>query len=94
MKTFLAAVLLVALGVALMCVGILFSKDGKFPQTDVGSNSEMRKRGIKCMKDDEDVIGRRNPSLDRNAGCTGEYGSACEGCGFFPMEKDILKQKN
>lgn len=92
MKTFLATILLVALCVALMCAGILFRKDGKFPQTDVGSNEEMRKRGIRCMKDDEDVIGRKNPALKKNAGCSGEYSSACETCGFYRFEKDILKK--
>ena len=92
MKTFLAAILLVAICVILMCAGILLRKDGRFPQTDVGSNEEMRKRGIRCMKDDEEVIGRKNPALRKSAECSGDYSAACEGCGFFLFEKDILKK--
>ena len=75
-----------------MCAGILLRKDGRFPQTDVGSNEEMRKRGIRCMKDDEEVIGRKNPALRKSAECSGDYSAACEGCGFFQFEKDILKK--
>ena len=58
------------------------------------TNEEMRKRGIRCMKDDEEVIGRKNPALRKSAECSGDYSAACEGCGFFQFEKDILKNKN
>ena len=31
-------------------IKMLFKKGGKFPDTHVGSNAEMRKRGITCAK--------------------------------------------
>ena len=53
MKVFLAAVLFIGLSVLGLCAGILLRKDGHFPQTDVGSNEEMRRRGIRCMKEQD-----------------------------------------
>ena len=53
MKVFLAALLLVALCVVGLCFNIIFRKDGKFPETEIENNREMRKRGIKCAKEDE-----------------------------------------
>ena len=48
MKVFLAAVILVAFCVAIMCVGILFGR--KFPSSDVDDNPELKKRGISCYR--------------------------------------------
>ena len=45
----LISVALVALAVLGLSVGILHGRG--FPQYDVGSNEEMRKRGIRCFKD-------------------------------------------
>ena len=36
-----------------MCFNIIFRKDGKFPETEIENNIEMRKRGIKCAKEEE-----------------------------------------
>ena len=62
MKVFLAALLLVALCVVGLCFNIIFRKDGKFPETEIENNIEMRKRGIKCAKEDEIKLwGKKNP---------------------------------
>ena len=53
MELLLAAIILIGLCVFGLCFNIIFRKNGKFPETDVGSNREMRKRGIRCAKDDE-----------------------------------------
>ena len=53
MEVFIAALLLVALCVFGLCFNIIFRKDGKFPETEIENNIEMRKRGIKCAKEDE-----------------------------------------
>ena len=53
MELFLAAILLVALCVFGLCFNIIFRKDGKFPETEIENNREMRKRGIKCAKEEE-----------------------------------------
>ena len=51
MKTLLAAILLLAIAIALMCVGIIVK--GKFPETEVSRNENMRRLGIKCAKEEE-----------------------------------------
>ena len=74
MTTFLAALVIVALGVFGMCFNIIFRKK-EFPKYDVGSNEEMRKRGIRCFKDeDAELHGKR---------CTGNYSEACKDCNLF-----------
>ena len=50
--TVIAAALVLGLGVLGLCFNILFRKK-EFPQFDVGSNEEMRRRGIRCYKDED-----------------------------------------
>ena len=71
MKTVLAAILILAAAIALMCVGIIFK--GKFPETEVSRNENMKKFGIKCMREQEEEI----------KSCTGKYSEDCVGCGFY-----------
>lgn len=62
MEILIAAIILVALCVFGMCFNIIFRKDGKFPETEIEKNVEMRKRGIKCAKEDEIKLwGKKNP---------------------------------
>lgn len=85
MKAFLAALILIGIGVLGMCFNILVRKKD-FPQFDVGSNEEMRKRGIRCMReeDDEHFSGKGEK---KDGVCSGTYSDACKGCGFYPFEK-------
>ena len=53
MKILLASLVLIGLCVAGLCFNIIFRKDGKFPETEIENNKEMRKRGVKCAKEDE-----------------------------------------
>lgn len=71
MKTLLAAILILAAAIALMCVGIIFK--GKFPETEVSRNENMKKLGIKCMREQEEEL----------KSCTGKYSEDCVGCGFY-----------
>ena len=71
MKTVLAALLILAAAIALMCVGIIFK--GKFPETEVSRNENMKKLGIKCMREQEEEL----------KSCTGKYSEDCVGCGFY-----------
>lgn len=71
MKTVLAAILILAVAIALMCVGIIFK--GKFPETEVSRNENMKKLGIKCMREQEEEI----------KSCSGKYSEDCIGCGFY-----------
>lgn len=50
-KTLLFTVGLIALGVLLLGIKIFFVKGGKFPNTHIHANPEMKKRGITCARD-------------------------------------------
>ena len=91
MKVFLLALGIVAICVFGLCFNIIFRKDGQFPQFDVGSNEEMRKRGIRCMREIQDEIplnGKAgndgNKGKARRSGedkiCSGDYSEACKSC--------------
>ena len=79
MKIFIAALLLVGLSIIGLCFNIIFRKNGRFPETEISRNKEMRKRGIKCAKDDEmKMWGRkkgRKATECSDLGC-----SDCAGC--------------
>ena len=53
MATLLLTLVIVGLAVVLLGVKIFFVKGGRFPNTHIHDNPEMRKRGIKCAKDKE-----------------------------------------
>ena len=53
MEILIAAVLLIALCVFGMCFNIIFRKNGKFPETEIENNVQMRKRGINWAKEEE-----------------------------------------
>ena len=49
--TLLLTLAIVGLAVLLLGVKIFFVKGGRFPNTHIHDNPEMRKRGITCAKD-------------------------------------------
>lgn len=51
MSTLLLTVALVAVAVVLLGVKIFFVKGGRFPNTHIHDNPEMKKRGISCARD-------------------------------------------
>ena len=53
LKILLLTLAIVGLAVALLGVKVFFIKGGRFPNTHIHDNAEMRKRGIKCAKDKE-----------------------------------------
>lgn len=53
MKILLLTVALIALAVLLLGVKIFFVKGGRFPNTHIHANPEMKKRGITCARDTE-----------------------------------------
>ncbi len=65
MKLIILSILIVALCVLLLCFNILLRRK-EFPKFDVGSNEEMRKRGIRCFKD-EDASFHPRPCSDCDA---------------------------
>ena len=70
---FLAVLALVALCVIALSVGILAGRG--FPKYDVGSNEEMRRRGIRCFKDEDAAL----PGTP----CKGNASEACQDCQFY-----------
>ena len=68
MEILLAAIVLVGLCVFGLCFNIIFRKDGKFPETEIENNKEMRKRGIKCAKEEEMKLWGKK-GADGNSGC-------------------------
>jgi len=54
-------------------VKIFFSKKGKFPETEVGRNEEMRKRGIVCTRQAEVAQWKKlhRQSADKPLPCEG-----------------------
>lgn len=59
MELILATLFLVLVAFLAMGVRIFFVKNGKFPETEIGHNREMRKRGIYCPRT-MDKIERKN----------------------------------
>lgn len=84
---FLAALLLVALCVVGLCFNIIFRKNGKFPETEIESNREMKKLGIKCAKAEEmELWGKKNNGAPSCKG--GSCDSSCAGCSFYKKEEE------
>ena len=74
MTTFLVTLVILGIGVVGMCFNIIFRKK-EFPKYDVGSNEEMRKRGIRCFKDEDAALHGKH--------CSGNYSEACKDCNLY-----------
>ena len=70
---FLVVLIVVGLCVLGLGVNILF-RGTEFPKYDVGSNEEMRRRGIRCFKDEDAALHRK--------ACAGAGTDACQDCQF------------
>ncbi len=82
MKTLLAAILFVGLAVLLLGVNIFFFHR-PFPDGEISTNPEMRKRGIKCAKEEElEMLAAQKGKKV----CSGEYSDACASCSLFTKE--------
>ena len=53
LKILIPAVIIIALAGLFLGIKMIIQKNGKFPETEVGHNKEMRKRGIICAKAEE-----------------------------------------
>lgn len=88
MTIFWLAVIVVGICIFLLCFNIIFLKK-PFPESDIGRNKELRKRGIVCAKEDELKLWKKTkkntsegPSEDFCASCT-------EDC----SARDLIKEK-
>lgn len=60
LKTIGITVLIVAICIALLCVRMLFRKNGKFVQTHIGGNEALRKKGVGCIQTQDFEARRTN----------------------------------
>ena len=60
-KTLLFTLLIIAISVALLAIKVIIKKNGRFPNTHVGGNKEMRRRGIKCVQSQDRDARKHNP---------------------------------
>jgi hypothetical protein len=82
MKVFLAAVVFVGLAVLLLGVNVFFFKR-PFPDGEISTNPEMKKRGIKCAKQEElELLARQQGKKI----CDGNFSDACASCSLFRKE--------
>jgi len=76
MKTLLAAIVFVGIAVLLLGVNIFFFHR-PFPDGEISTNPEMRKRGIKCAKEEElEMLAKQKGKKV----CDGNYSDACASC--------------
>ena len=68
-------VVLVLVGLCVLGLGVNILRGREFPKYDVGSNEEMRKRGIRCFKDEDAALHGRS--------CAGNRTDACNDCQFL-----------
>ena len=91
----LLSVLIVGLCVFGLCFNIIFRKDGRFPDSEVGHNKELRKRGIVCMREEDERIWGKSTHIK----VTGRKGlrkthpdSECEGCSLDCKIKELINR--
>lgn len=53
LEVFILSVVLIAIAMVFLGTQIILKKNGKFPNTSVGHNPNMRKLGITCAKCEE-----------------------------------------
>ncbi len=79
MKTLIAAIIFVGVAVLLLGVNIFFFHR-PFPDGEISTNPEMRKRGIKCAKQEElELLAAQKGKKV----CDGEYSDACKTCALM-----------
>ncbi|MDH6358643.1 hypothetical protein [Parabacteroides sp. PF5-9] len=65
LTTLLITVIILVICIALLSVKILFKKGGEFPNTHVGGNKTLRKKGIHCAKTQDKEAAKQRNLYDR-----------------------------
>ncbi|MFA5443913.1 MAG: hypothetical protein WC262_02940 [Bacteroidales bacterium] len=60
MTVFLLTLILLALGITGMSIAVIFSKNGRFPDSSIGRNKNMKDRGIMCPNQEERTLLKKN----------------------------------
>lgn len=53
LETLLIVIVIVGISVLLLGVKVFFTRNGKFPNTHIGGNKALSKKGITCAKTDD-----------------------------------------
>ncbi|HKK68117.1 MAG TPA: hypothetical protein VJ946_07880 [Bacteroidales bacterium] len=66
LKLLLISIILMAVVMALFGIRILFRKDGNFPNTHIGGNKHMARRGIYCASTQDKIANKDKRSILRD----------------------------
>ena len=81
MKLLLLTIILVGLCLFLLCFNIIFRKNGKFPDGEIGHNKELRKKGLMCAKAEERKMWGYDKKRYEHESCDkGECSGSCSSC--------------
>lgn len=70
---------LVLISVFLLSFNIIFKRGGKFPETEVGHNKNMKNLGLRCAKSEErELWGKKGKGINQGCSSCG-CSSICEG---------------
>lgn len=61
LKLLLITIGFVALCIVLLCINIIFKRNGTFPKTHISSNKHMRAKGIGCVQSQDFAMRQKNP---------------------------------
>lgn len=91
LKVFLICLALVGLCIIGLGFNIIFRKNGEFPQTEIETNVEMRKRGIRCAREDEMKLwGKKRNDIS----CDDTNCGDCGACLDVKKELGVDPEKN
>ena len=85
---FVATLIIVALAVFGMCFNIIFRKNGRFPDTEISHNKELRKRGIICAKEEELRLWGKTKGNKPDGPCAPDGCGDCHACAGNNFQKD------
>ena len=89
----LLSVVIVGLCVFGLCFNIIFRKNGRFPDSEVGHNKELRKRGVVCMREEDERIWGKSTHIKvtgKRGRLKAEPDSDCLSCNQVCKFKDLI----
>lgn len=89
----LLSVVIVGLCVFGLCFNIIFHKNGRFPDSEVGHNKELRKRGVVCMREEDERIWGKSTHIKvtgKRGRLKAEPDSDCLSCNQVCKLKDLI----
>lgn len=85
-QIFLITLVILAICAVFLGFNIIFRKNGQFPETEVSSNKEMKKLGIRCAKEEEMRLWSKKDGTHHPT-CSDASCSDCASCGFYKKEE-------